>query len=352
MDNIKIEQLYETIIKGITLNYDNLKIFFNDNEINELINNNIIYLVDNEYKLTSTEGFYKYGTKLVVIRRTRDAYMCFKKCVDIDNNRRAYLELVFFAVKRRDYENAIELLGKLYNIDYISNKDMNDLYLYLINQLLLEPKETFININIMKSSKTASKEFNIRQAILNYKYSYAIKQLNEIISENDYAYNVELSLLKELLSQLAIEERNFKFTLLTHARKKEHKEIIKLLEQKSQNRYLKNREAYVYLIAKAIIEIKETKIIPTATVFEYKTNQIYEAIKGNNFKLALELDTNFNNRINSNNDNSIINILLIEINKLISFLEVEEQMKKSMDILEQQNDIKPKTLSRHKSRTE
>ncbi len=298
MENKELELIYEMIIKGETLNNNTLNKYFSNEEINKLLEDNLLYSVGNEYKLTSSNGLYKYGTKILLTRNQRKAYTCFEKCIELDNqNRNAYLELILLAVKKSDYNKVVELFNIMDKINFEENKYNNNLYLHLLNRLTSIPaeyKERLNNItdNILipnnDDNETLRKQNNIRYAILHSKCSYAIGLLNDLMAENNYAYDVEMALLKGLLSQVATQEKRLKFNLLTCARRKEYSKIISLLEEVKKRRYLTNQETYVYMLTTTIMNIIETKTIPTSTTYKYENIQIYDAIKGNNFKLALE----------------------------------------------------------------
>ena len=71
------------------------------------------------------------------------------------------------------------------------------------------------------------------------------------------------------------------------------------------------------------MEIQETHRVPEKTIF--KSNELFKAIDGNNYQLALDINERFNRRKNINNSENIINLLLTDICVLINQYSQETQ---------------------------
>ena len=69
---------------------------------------------------------------------------------------------------------------------------------------------------------------------------------------------------------------------------KQYQEIVYILTQKQEQNKLNKTETYILIITKAIIKIITTKTIPSIT--ENNKYDIYEALIGNDFKLAKSLN--------------------------------------------------------------
>lgn len=120
------------------------------------------------------------------------------------------------------------------------------------------------------------------------------------------------------MSQAIDCEKKFKSDLLRFAKNRQYDEIVSSLRNRKQQRYLTNYETYILLTAEAILKVIQTKTIPIPTI--NSTLDMYEALIGNNFKLALELNKEFIDYARSDNREDIINVLLIDLNMMISEL--------------------------------
>lgn len=335
MDDKKIELIYEMIMDGLPLTDETLvNSGFSTKEIIELLEERIIIPTETgEYKLFSVVELYYYGIRLLLTTSMKKASTCFNKCYQLDKeNRNFCLQLLLLALKRGDYQEAFEMFSvieKIKSEEYVKD---NNLYLYLLSILTKCPEEyaerlysiDYDDILIPYDSEYYNKEQEnaIRQSIMKNKYKYALRLLNDMI-EQEPVYLINEALLKELILQAITAETKFETKILSFVEKQQYPLIISFLEHKMKKRYLSNDEVYVYLITKAIIELIETKSIPTPTV--YSGTSIYEAIKGNNFKLALKIERRFIKFSKSAPKNNIVEALLIEINKRIYNLKISQQ---------------------------
>lgn len=332
----KIQLLYEMIIKGLELDDYNLKSNgFSNSEITLLLQNNILKLADNnKYMLSEIEGLYNYGVKLLFERNATKADICFKKCYDIaPQNRRVCLQLLLSALKRRNYYDAVMIFSIIDKINPEENIYDNNLYLYLLSQITGLPKEyneRLSNIDFIDISENYSdEEMKVRFSILHSKYTYAIKIINDII-RNKMVYSTEDELLKEMLAQALYIEKKFDADLLSLVKRKRYHLIISAIEGKMNKRYLTNDETYIYLLSKVILNLFETKLIVTPSI--KNTDSIYDAIIGNNFKLAERLNYKFITKTNKTPEYDAVNLLLIEINRLVAFLSEAKPYRSSDDV--------------------
>ena len=342
-------QIYEIILLGLKLTKNNLYEFnLDDKEIEELIENQIITRKnENEYELINVNGLYRYGVKLLLERKIPKANNCFYKCCTLDHtHRRSSLQILLTDLKKRNYHKLEKDFEILDDQAKGNHKNANDLYLYLINMITkVSPKYQERLKSIDLSAQDNENEKEIREAIIQNKFVYAIKITNDQINKKRI-YTVELEVLKELLSQVSDIEKEISTNIYYYAKKKDYDNIIKALTYLSKKRYLKNDEAYIYMVTTSIQNIIKTKEIPTVTV--YNANTLYEALQGNNFKLAETINNKFLKRMKKEKGDSILNILLIEINKLIDYLTIEE-LEKPRTINDFQNNEETKPLTRKKT---
>lgn len=330
MNKNKEYQIYEIIMLGLKLTKNILKEYsYTDEDIEDLIKDKIIIKENiNEYKLINIEGLYQYGLKLLLNLEPRRGNECFYKCHKLDpTHRKSALQIFLSHLKKREYNKYINDFIAVDTINTKENKNNNTLYLYLLNMITTLPntyKDRVNNIDIediTNLDKNNIDENNIRYAIIHNKFIYAVKLLNDLTAK-ERVYNVENEVLKELLSQVADMEKEFKSSLYSYAIMEEYQKIVSALELKTKKRYLKSEETYILLTARAIIKVLETNEIPIPTV--NKANDLYSALEGNNFTLALKINNSFIKKMGKNPDKEVLNILILKINSLIYELSTKE----------------------------
>lgn len=329
MEKAKKDIIYKIMIYESTITDTILtKYGYSVIEIDELINEKIISKNDdNTYSLLDLDGFKEYGIELINIKYITEAVICFEKLYKMNPNDREVCSRVLVGKlqgKRINYKEVLEIFANLDKQAQDVNIFDNNLYLYLlsfITELPPEYKDREITDFIdLVNDKGIMRE--IKFEISKSKFTFAQKKLNSLINEygNDTASNRLLSIL---LSRVIEYDKRFKRDLIERARNKQYAMIIKILEQKRETSYLSTLETEVLLICEAIVEVIRTDRIPKVTI-NY-TSDTYEALIGKNFKLALELNEKFLARVNGNKANDILNILLVDLNRLIEDIKTEEQ---------------------------
>jgi len=330
MEQVKIEIIYQIIINELPLNTQTLIEYgFTSAEIECLIDKNVLKQIDiNKYELSTIKGLYNYGVKLCLLRNSKAAYQCFSKCFQLDSsNREVCLQLMLSGVRLGRAADALELFKHLEQISEEKDCYDNNLYLYIFNLLTKCPEEHSERLKSMDYDSylfppTSDVPFKdeqnyIRQSITKNKIKNALRLQNDLISKKRQ-YSVSDELLKEFIISLINLENKFKTQLLVFAKTKNYNAIISFLDTKSKKRYLTNGETFAYLICKAIINISETHVVPPSVVDN--TRNIYMAIRGNNFALALKLEKALLKQYNQALNENIVYILLSQINELISEL--------------------------------
>lgn len=334
MDNRKIIEIYEILIKGFSLTKEILNIYkFTEEDIKSLLDGNIIKEIDNnKWELTNIDELYKYGIYLEINQQTCKSEECYRVCYKLDpTNRKVCMQLLLLELKRKNYIGVQRMFSLLENIETEKNKKDNNLILYLLGTMLYSNKDYQNRIkNITYEDVLISNDMNdgqnkipnrIRCIILNQKYPYALNLINDLKREK-LVYNVEYELLKELIISAINVTREFKFNLRKAARKQDYNQILELLDIKSRNQKLSNMEISILSVTKAIIEIVKTNKVPE--IYQSKSNYLSNAIQDNNFKLAKKLNMEFLEKTNQNPNEDILNILLNDIIYLIEDINTKE----------------------------
>lgn len=338
MDKSKIELIYEIIIQGLPLTKNTLIEYgLTEDEINWILEEGILIKTEsNEYKLCCIYEFYYYGLKLITRREVKKANICFRICYKLKPNDRVFLlQELLSALKLGHYVQVFEKFSIMEKIESEKYQIDNNLYLYLLSMLTSCPEEyqerlynlEYDSVLLPENSQEYNKKRinDIRHSIMKNKFGYALEILNSMMIDEPIRI-IEQELLKELILQVMRAETKFKLKLLSLAQEKNYKMIVSYLKTKSKKRYLSNKETYIYLISKAILDVLAFKSAKEVTV--RKTKYIYEAIKGNNFELASRINNIIIRRENNPLDNQIMTILLRDLNELIRNLKpAEEEIK-------------------------
>ena len=339
MERKKIEELYKILIKGLALTKEILNIHnFTEYEIDTLLKENIIKEIEpDKYTLVSVDDMYKYGVYLELMKQPKQSENCFRRCYKIDpTNRKVCMHIMLIEIKRKNYIAVEKLFPVLEEINKESHKEDNKLYQFLLGVILYYNKEYSEKIKDVEYDEVLipNKENNpeiykqnaIRMAIVKQKYPYATKQLNDLIREN-VTYNIEYELLKELIIHALRVNNKFKYKLQVSALNKEYENIKTLLENKAKNQFLGNMETYILNTTESILHIIKTNEIPEITC--YDTPYLYEALLGNNFKLARTINSDFIKRLNQNPNEDTLNILLNDIIERIQIIELSNHTEKT-----------------------
>lgn len=335
----KIEIIYDLIIRGIKINKELLNIYnFADDEISKYIEDGILINDKNDtYKIASVNNLYRYGIKLLLLGKIKRSKDCFTICYRMDpNNREICIQLMNIALKEKNYIGVSKMFDIIKQISPENYIEDNKLYAYLLGIIMeqnneysetlknTEPDELQISKN--KDYPDIIKQNIIRRYITNQRYKMALRSINDLIRENRI-YNTELELLKELISQTLKKDEKYKNNIKIAIKIQDYEQVLKLLAIKSQNQYLNNKEVYIQQVTKTLIEIYKTNEIPVIT--EHNTKFLYDAIKGNNFKLAKVINDQFLEETNQDIKEDSLHILLDDIISLIQSIEEEELIKEA-----------------------
>ena len=337
---------------GLKINKDTLKIYsFTEEDIQKLIKDKIITQKnETEYELVDINKLYHYGITLLLKMQIKRADTCFYKCHKLDpEHREVCLQILLSDLKRKNYHKLVNDFIMIDKIKPTENRNNNNLYLYLLNIIVDLPKELEnriknIDVNNISIKQDNSKiEHIIKYSIVTGKFPYALKLLNDLIKEK-IIYVIEYEVLKELITQVTTKEKIFKTDLFFQTKRKEYDIVLSSLKQKSMKRNLKSDEICIAIAAKAIMNLIETREIPVPTVTD--TNSLYEALNGNNFKLAKELNDSFLQSVDIAPEKNTLSILLLEINKLIEEITEEKLISNvlSNELITNQPLVRKKTL--------
>ena len=240
-----------------------------------------------------------------------------------------YLQLFLKSIQKRDYKTAFEYYLKLSELDDKEHENDFNLFIYLLNIITEIPFNyqeyakymRDSDIKVLSSNKKYNSEYNkIRESIIKKRFSLAMNQLNDYI----FKYNkktiydeITRTLLLQINSAELIERNRIKKLFA----EKDYEEIVKELEKKDRRCKLSSYEEYVLLLSKKYIDINESQKIPEIRVLP--NMNLLDAIRTNNFNIALEMNRDYNKKFNIKDEKSLIIAILEDINSLIESLKKE-----------------------------
>lgn len=306
----------------------------NYNDINKLINQEIIKRIKpGYYEIASVEKLYQHGLKLLLERKNNLAILCFKKCYEIDpTHRNAILRLFYTAITEKNYPKAFELLNTLYNFGDPEYQKENNLYLYLLNFIVpceeryIERVKSITIDDLLPEQKNNDEFEYIIRKIFSKNIKQARKDLQSYIDRNT-DNSIKIFILKELINKIFLYERDINQKLLELAISEDYFELEKILSIKRKTRSYKAIDAYALSLTYKIDRMIFAKEIPYVTTLD--TNNLYDAIKGNNFGLALELNLQYIKERQMSEEN-ILTILLKKATELASKLKEENELQTSV----------------------
>jgi len=330
----KINYLLELIIDGklqpnrIT-NKDLAKYNFSSNEIDDLIKDE--YLIKkNSYLVVNIKDLFIKGKKMFNKRNLDRAYLCFKKCYELDStDEPTNFYLFYYSISDGNYDKAFqyfETMNITTNPNYIND---NNFYLYMLNFITNVPdkyseklknmriKDITVDLfdNRYSSIDSANK---IRIAMYEKKFSYANTLFSEIIQgENVLVYN---KLIEILINRASDKQKAYENDILNLINKKKYEDIVNYLVNLEEKQNLSEVENWILKLAMQIKEIKTTLQVPEKQAKSHKS--FNDVIENKNYFLALKLSYEYNRKYNIDNQNDIIYRLLDDLCNLIEQINV------------------------------
>lgn len=257
-------------------------------------------------------------------------------------SRKSQLEKLIYNLERKNISKVYEIFKLIDQTDDLEIKKENNIYLYLLSFLTELPEEYIERIRNIKDEdilitkkdiryKDISLQNKIRISILRNKFHEAI----DIIEKNDvnqFSSKKERDLFLTLITLVNEKETEIRKKIECLAKNKAYEQLVLILEKRNKIRKLNLYEAYIYVITISILRIIKNNKIPKIT--NQNPNDLKSAIIGYNFQMALI----FNKKdlgIKYEESKYVINLLLVEINKLIDNViktaknKIEEEKRKS-----------------------
>lgn len=276
-----------------------------------------------EYTFIAYEKLHEYGKKLEEKGEHEEASLCFQKCRGKMNSD-SYKEFLK-RLKEGKYRDALNLFKKALEIGDVKN--MNYL-LYLLSILIELPQELAECLNgiLLPDILENGANNDSRIAAWKKKFSQAVHLQNKLLESCSYTREEDI-VINALLSQIFKIQKENAIYILNLVKNNQHETLVEFLEKKS---HLNKQEEYVLALAKKYLEINRTGKVPIKGELS-RPDSINDAIYTNNFEKALEINTNFIQKINRGTEENVLNILLAQICELIKKVQISNSEATNID---------------------
>lgn len=340
-----LNKLYEGIVNGNELTTKELNGYgFNSKDLTDLIEQGSLERVKRGYySFQSIDELFRYGKKLIAEKDYDKAIECFKKCYELDpNHSGACFQLFLRSISKKDYEAAFKYFEVLSDTENPYYSADSNFYLYLLSIITdipdkhkeyaryLKIEDIRVDFND-KRYQDIPQQNKIRIAVLQRKFPYALKLLNDLTAQHG-SLTVQDIITRTLLFQALEVENKSKSTLIELAKNKDYEEIVNYLHAKQKRHNLSLTDTYTLKLVNEIINLQQTKQIPEKTIFQ--SEKLFEAIDGNNYDLAFSLCESYNSTNNINNSENTINLLLTDICDMIK--QISSPLQTPTEIIEDQ----------------
>lgn len=326
ISNNNVFNLYDNLIdKGYITTKDIINLGFTKYDIDILLKEEIIKRTRRGiYEINSINKLLYYGRLLNSYDEWDDAYTYFLKAHELQpGNLSICFQLFLSNIQKRNFSEAFKFFdflitsdNKFYNIDY-------NLYLYLLSFVTDLPDKykeyaRYINlkdITIPKSDKRysdVSKYNKVRYYIINNNFTKAIQLLYEIVDSNG-KMTIQDVITSRLLNYAIKSRKRLINHTNTFIKEKKYEDLISLYSGVLDRRKLTDMESYTLYIAKMIVEIKRTNIVPKIT--SCSSNYLHSALMANDFNTALAISNKM--MAKKKQDFNPINSLLQDLCNLI-----------------------------------
>ena len=273
------------------------------------------------YVFKNVNELIEYGELLLSYGEYEDAYLCFKRCLELgQNNNRIYLNLFLLSLKNGEYDKSLEyykILSKTY-------EDKNDLayYLYLLSYVVDLDLD---DINLVKNIKTqdvlipdsdnseVSSYNDVRIESLDGRFAQALKSLSEISYRS--SLTIDGNITKILLKRVMKAKKKSNDKVIRYIKEEDYNGLVNHLDDRREKHVMSVAEEYTYKLAKVIVEGTDKTI--NYQKGNTEVNDIFSAIDTHNYEEALRYALEYEKKIAIKRSNPITLLLqkICDLNK-------------------------------------
>lgn len=352
----KLNKIYIGLSQGKNLTTKELKNYGLDgNDISALIKKGIVKRIERGlYSFQAIEKLYNYGKDLLQKRDFENAKLCFQKCRELNPDYLAtnfYLFLI--SVRSKEYQKAFEYFDTCFQSNHSYYESDNRFYLYLLcfiteipekyRPMVKEISRESLNI---QNDDPRYQDICLQNEIRNLAFEHHFNRAKEfclLVPKNDRIKSSNL--LTGILFTQVIEQLDKEINdLVILIQEKQYDEIIKYLEKVEHQHKLITTEYLILSLAKDIVEITKTGIIPE---IKDSQNKFYSAVLAKNYSLALSISKQYLTQKRNNQATYAINTLLRDVIEIID--KQKSSQKKNLVLKDNKENKEEKVIASSKA---
>lgn len=316
-----------------------------DEYIEKAIENDVLRQVDDYYVSGDVDALVEYSDVMLEKNDSKTSASIINCAYAKDfNNYNVNLRLLYRTIASQTpkkyrvykyftvvYDKLVEC-GKRYDANY---------YLFMIGSLfgladgyeklyekfnMLEEKD----ILLPDVNKETHVKNSLRKSIFGNSYYETDRMYDIVYNQNSFDERYEDTLEKKLVLRWKETKRYINRKLSDCLSSNNIEEAKKLLDKEDDKRSLSKTNEYILRLVNSYLTIQETGIIPKV---KYEGNNAFDAIIGNNYKLALELETN-HIKAKGIKKETYLYIMLKKIVGLIDSIDVKEEKNVQEEVVE------------------
>ena len=207
------------------------------------------------------------------------------------------------------------LLGNLYGTNDIDKKDVANLF-DRYRKIFVDLEED--DILLIDGDRESNEKNMLRKGVFSNSYHKVTTMVDKLFTGKSSLPFDEM-LEKELLLKWLARKRDVNSKLAVYLKDEKILDVKILLDREDERRNLSNKNEYVLKLANSYLMIKDTGIIPYS---KYNGDNLFDAIDGNNYELALKLEEEYSKDHNITKK-SALHMMLVILNKMIKTNGVE-----------------------------
>lgn len=298
-------------------------------KITKLVEDGILLRVKRgHYFPLLVDGLYKYGMNLKSQGDIGKANDCFKKCYKLmGRNIELLSELFLISIKEIRYDEALKYVESIICNGRANEYQRRDgkLNLYLLSLMMKLPYQfkqdakfmTFDDVKVLDGDSRyddLERQNQIRELLISKKFSAAFSKMNKFGFSS--SLNIEDKILYLLTEQVVKKNRATMNSISNAVFTSDYDKAISILENKQEFVLLTDKESMTLQLCRKLKHMMESGTIPKKKILS--TDDLQEAIDGNNFELALEITKNFIHKYNIQPRNNILYVLTTKICNFIN----------------------------------
>lgn len=262
-------------------------------DVTNLVKEEVLERIERgHYKINTTGKYFAYLEKI----KDKKSRKGTTKIAESPKTMEETLTLFLSSIQSQEYQKLFQYLEEFYSSDNPAYRQDGNFYLYLLSNITPIPgkyqeylksiRYENIQVNRRKKEQNTSLENKVRLSSFNKRFSLANKQMKELIDEKE-SPSVQDKIVESLLQGIMEVSAKRREELRVLIKEGRYDSVVQKLKDDEAQGGLNTVDSYILSLTKDLQKIIATEEVPKINIFE--TKNIFEAIDGKNYILALAL---------------------------------------------------------------